>query len=132
MHFDDNGAGSVDYIENKNEYFELVGSNGVTELQMYAETVEADAVKGNELLDADCISEDASTSSSFSTQGSGSRMEDSHGWCSDSGGKSRGMSSSLNALEAVVMKVLERVRAAGYGEEMCKEFREHFARLPAR
>lgn len=32
MYFDDNGVGLVDYIENKNEYFEFVGSNGVIEL----------------------------------------------------------------------------------------------------
>jgi hypothetical protein len=32
----------------------------------------------------------------------------------------------------VVMQVLESVRASGYGEEVCREFRNHFARLPSR
>lgn len=133
MHLNENGVGSLEYIQCRDESLELPCRDGATQLQVYAEALQAAFDEGSELPDADCKSEDGNTSYSFSSQGSSTRMEDSHEWCSDSGGKSRGMSSSsLRALENVVTQVLESVRASGYGEEMCKEFREHFARLPAR
>ncbi|KAG0593244.1 hypothetical protein KC19_1G315100 [Ceratodon purpureus] len=143
MHFNENGvAGSLDYIENRNGSLELARSNGVSNSHAYAEAVVLQGSEEELLPDAGCCSGDGTnstsnsannTSNSTSSLGSSTRMEENHDWCSDSGRKSRGMSSSsLKALDNVVMQVLESVRASGYGEEVCKEFREHFARLPAR
>lgn len=134
MHFNENGAGSLDdYIGNRDG---CLGSNGVANLHVFAESLQAAVSQGSELLPDASGSDarDSSSNSSTSSQGSSTRMEDiNHEWCSDSGWKNRGLSSSsLKALDNVVIHVLESVRAAGYGEEVCKEFREHFARLPAR
>jgi len=129
MHFNENGVGSLDYIENRNG---SLRSNGVANL--FAEALQAavSSSQGSELPDA-ASSDAGNTSNSTSSRDSSTRMEDNHEWCSDSGWKNRGLSSSsLKALDNVVMQVLESVRASGYGEEVCKEFREHFGRLPAR
>ncbi len=39
---------------------------------------------------------------------------------------------SLQASEEVVRQVIDSARACGYGEEVCRKFRNHFSRLPAR
>ncbi|KAH8946396.1 hypothetical protein BDL97_12G092300 [Sphagnum fallax] len=39
---------------------------------------------------------------------------------------------SLQASEEVVRQVIDSARAFGYGEEVCRKFRNHFSRLPAR
>jgi hypothetical protein len=41
-------------------------------------------------------------------------------------------SGTLKALEAVVIRVIDRVREYGHGESVCTDLREHFALLPAR
>lgn len=134
MHFNENGVGSLDYIENRNGSLELARSNGVSNSHVYAEALQAAVSKGSEEFPgAGCYSGEGNTSNSTSSQGSSTRMDENHDWSSDSGRRSRGLSSSsLKAVDDVVMQVLESVRASGYGEEVCKEFREHFARLPAR
>jgi hypothetical protein len=52
-----------------------------------------------------------------------------------SGGGGGGRSNSsvtLEALESVVMRVIDRVREYGYGEDVCSDLQEHFAYLSSR
>ncbi len=89
----------------------------------------------------DCDSDCNSVSSS---QGSSRRMMMGSpvGWTTSDAGRriggsggssSRSYSSgTLKALEAVVMRVIDRVREYGHGESVCSDLREHFALLPAR
>lgn len=123
MHFPENGIGSLDYAENGTGLLlELARSN-------HSSSHVAMQVCNSQGCDD---SQSGYHSSNGSSQGSSARMDDSE-WCSAEGGKKRGMSPlSLKALEQVVMQVLESVRASGYGEEVCREFRNHFARLPSR
>lgn len=139
MHFPENGVGSLDYAENGTGLLlELARSNhGSSHVAMqvcssqHAAGNKKACSRGEESTGCD-DSESGYHSSNGSSQGSSARMDDSE-WCSAEGGKKRGMSPlSLKALEQVVMQVLESVRASGYGEEVCREFRNHFARLPSR
>jgi hypothetical protein len=92
----------------------------------------------------DCDSDCNSVSSS---QGSSRRMMMGSpvGWTTSDegrrigGGGGSGVSSrrsyssrTLKALEAVVIRVIDRVREYGHGESVCTDLREHFALLPAR
>ena len=133
MHFNENGVGSLDYMENRNGLSsEFARSNGAAKFEQVNLT---EALQAAVIKDEGCNSQDStSTSNSFSSQGSSEQIEvKSHEWCrSDSGGSRGTSSSSLKAVENVVIQVLESVRASGYGDEVCDEFREHFARLPSR
>lgn len=131
MHFKENGVGSLDYNENRNGVcLEVARSNGVAKFDQ--QVCLSKALQAAVCMDADCNSQDCNSTSNRSSP----RMEgDQREWSrSDSSGRSRGStsSSSLKALENVVMQVLESVRASGYDGEVCDEFREHFARLPSR
>ncbi len=97
---------------------------------------------GMAVMMEDCDSDCNSVSSS---QGSSRRMMMGSpvGWTTSDegrriGGGSGGSSSrsyssgTLKALEAVVMRVIDRVREYGHGESVCSDLREHFALLPAR
>ncbi len=84
---------------------------------------------------------DSDCNSVGSSQGSSRRMMMGSpvGWTTSDegrrigGGSSRSYSSgTLKALEAVVMRVIDRVREYGHGESVCSDLREHFALLPAR
>lgn len=106
------GSGTESYIENG---VEMVGSTGSN--QCHSLGREDFQVTGRELdEDSDCDSSPRSTS-----EGTSEKME----WFRD--GDKRGLS-----IEGVVGQVLENVRAAGYGEAVCTEFRQHFSRLPSR
>ncbi|KAG0580630.1 hypothetical protein KC19_4G188300 [Ceratodon purpureus] len=123
-----NGNRIGSYTENGNGLLEVVGSNHCHSSNLSSEALQL-TVKGRRLDHEDSDSESPRTSEG-SSQGSSERMEDPT-WFSE-GGK-RGLSPlSVKALEDVVGQVLKNVRAAGYGEAVCTEFREHFARLPSR
>lgn len=98
------GSGNGSYVENGDGYLEMVGSH----------QFELDE-------ESDCINAQSESSG---------KMEDRVEF---RGGGRRGLSpSSLEALDGVIEQALENVRAAGYGETVCAEFRQHFARLPSR
>jgi hypothetical protein len=122
-----NGNRIGSYTESVNGFQEVVGSKHCHSSNASSQAFQI-TVKGRG-LDEDSDSESSCTSEG-SSQGSSERMEDPI-WFSE-GGK-RGLSPlSVKALEDVVGQVLKNVRAAGYGEAVCTEFREHFARLPSR
>ncbi|KAG0580913.1 hypothetical protein KC19_4G210100 [Ceratodon purpureus] len=138
MHFNENGVGSMDYMENRNGLsLELARSNCVAKFEHQAMHF-SEALQATVSNEEDCNSLDGNnTSDSASSQGSSARMEGNNHECcrNDFGGRSRASSSSsttMKAVENVVMQVLESVQASGYDEEVCNEFREHFARLPSR
>lgn len=119
MHYKENGNGSV----------EIEGSNGGKVLDFCARRSLQIAVAADRKADTDCSSEGFNHSTG-SSQGSSRKME-SPGWYTEE--NKRGLSPvSLKALERVVTQVIERVRAYGYNEDVCRAFRDHFARLPAR
>lgn len=106
---------------------EIVGSNYGHSLRMSSQVLQ-----GYNNLDDDSDSEsNAQTSDDDgSSQDSSDKMDDPV-WFSN-GGRQELSSSSMKALEGAVEEVLQSVRAAGYGEAVCTEFRDHFARLPSR
>jgi hypothetical protein len=78
-----------------------------------------------------------SVGSSSSTGRSLRRMMGSPGGLFDGrrsgGGGGRSNSSvTLEALESVVMRVMDRVREYGYGEDVCRDLQKHFAYLSSR
>ena len=79
MHFNENGVGSLDYIENRNGSLELARSNGVSNSHVYAEALQAAVSKGSELPDAICHSGEGDTSNhtsnSTSSRGSSTRWK---------------------------------------------------------
>lgn len=135
MLFNENAVGLLEFIGNRNgASLEHARSNGVAKCEeSYAEALQVDADEGGDSRGADCNGEDCNTTSNDCSRGSSAQMEDSRECSSDSGGKSQSVSSSsMKAVENVVMQILESVRASGYGEEVCYEFRDHFLRLPSR
>ena len=125
-----NGNRIGSYTENGNGMLEVVGSNHFTHSPNPSSQVFqlAFQAKGRR-LDEDSESESPRTSEG-SSQGSSEKMED-RVWFSK--GSKRGLSPLLvKALEDVIGRVLKNVRASGYGEAVCAEFCEHFARLPSR
>lgn len=129
MHFNENGVVSLDFTENRNGALEVARNNGGANVYDEARQVVSE---GSEVPGSG--SDAGNSSTGTSSRGSSTvRMDENQDWSSESGWKNRGLSSSsLKALDNVVMQVLESVRASGYSEEVCREFREHFARLPAR
>jgi len=106
---------------------EIVGSNYGHSLKMSSQVLQ-----GHSNLDYDSDSESNAQNSDDdgSSQDSSNKMDDPV-WFSD-GGRRELSSSSMKALEGAVGEVLQNVRAAGYGEAVCTEFRDHFASLPSR
>jgi hypothetical protein len=51
---------------------------------------------------------------------------------SGGGGGRSNSSVTLDALESVVMRVIDRVREYGYGEDVCRDLQKHFAYLSSR
>jgi len=121
------GTGIGSYVENGDEMLEMVGSTGSNRCQPFLQAF-GHSVKGRELDDdSDCESPRTSEGSS---EGSFENMKDLV-WFPE--GDRRGLSPlSVKVLEGVVGQVLVNVRAAGYGEAVCTEFRRHFSRLPSR
>lgn len=121
------GTGIGSYIENGDGMLEMVGS---TESNLCQPSLQAFVrpVKGRELDDdSDC---ESPRSSEGSSEASSETMED-FAWFPE--GNKRGLSPlSVKNVGGVVGQVLENVRAAGYGEAVCTEFRRHFSRLPSR
>jgi len=121
------GNGIRCYIENGDELLEMVGNTGSNRCQPSSQAFQL-AVKGRE-LDEDSDTESSRTSEG-SSEGTFEKMGDSV-WFREA--DNRGLSPlSVKTLEGVVGQVLENVRAAGYGEEVCTKFRQHFSRLPSR
>jgi len=120
-----NGMGSG--TGDRKGLLEVVGSNYGQSLKLSSQVLQL-TMKGYNNLDEDSDSE--SNHSDGSSQGSSDKMDD-FVWFSESG--RRGLSSSsMKAVEGAVGEVLKNVRAAGYGEAVCSEFRDHFASLPSR
>lgn len=122
-----NGKRVGSYTENGNGLLEAVGSSYCQALKPSSQSFQL-VVKGLE-PNEDCDSE-SPLYSEGSSRGSFERMED-PAWFNESGKRSLSPS-SMKALEGVVGQVLKNVRAAGYGDEVCAKFRDHFARLPSR
>lgn len=118
MYYNENGAGSIDYIDNRNALSLEYGAAKFDPQVRFLEALQPE--------EADCIS-----SSSERMEASGNH----HDWSRGESGertRSNSSSSSVKALNNVVMQVLDSVRASGYDEDVCNEFREHFSRLPSR
>lgn len=92
--------------------------------------------------DSDCNSVSSSQGSSrrmmmgspvgWTTSDEGRRIGGGGGSGSEVSSRRSYSSGTLKALEAVVIRVIDRVREYGHGESVCTDLREHFALLPAR
>jgi hypothetical protein len=51
---------------------------------------------------------------------------------SGGGGGRSNSSVTLEALESVVMRLIDRVREYGYGDDVCRDLQKHFAYLSSR
>ncbi|KAH9541775.1 hypothetical protein CY35_14G083500 [Sphagnum magellanicum] len=138
MLFNENGGGSVLVVDREvSSYGVYVAVAGrqplspstLTNTQQRTEELAAVADSSN-----GCNSVGSSSSTGRSLR----RMMGSPGGLFDgrrSGGGGGGRSNSsvtLEALESVVMRVIDRVREYGYGEDVCSDLQEHFAYLSSR
>lgn len=119
MYYNENGVGSLDYIDNRNALSLEYGAAKFDPQVRFLEALQPE--------EADCIS-----SSSERMEASGNHHDWSRGESGERTRSNSSSSSSVKELNNVVMQVLDSVRASGYDEDVCNEFREHFGRLPSR
>lgn len=128
MHNNEHGIGSGTKVVGSKVY-SLSVKPGSQALRGYYNNLDED--DGSD-TDEENPQADDSTTSDGSSQGSSDKMDDPVVWFRNGGRRPRLSTSAMRSMDSVVAQVVRNVRAAGYGEALCLEIRDHFATLPSR